>query len=572
MRRWVFFLFGFFWLSSCDKPRTEGFGVCGDGVRNKGEECDQGTDNSWFRPDACRPDCTRARCGDGIKDSAEECDRAQTGGLSCSDLGFDKGILRCSDDCTFDVRLCSRCGNGVAETGESCDLGDLGGATCAGAGFSGGGTLGCGLDCEYDLSGCIDGCGNGIIEGSEACDRTVSEPDCRAWGFESGQVRCDAACRLDFSFCSGGCGNGRLEEGETCDDGNREPLDGCVGCREPSGIFEEMARVELPYLVTDVDAADVDGDSVMDLLIATFSEDGTTGALAWTSGAENHAVIRVLAVGPFLFARAAARPSGVPGIFGVSSDGIGGTRFHWASSWNAQFSATSLSDRPMAVLSADMDGDGADDLLFSAFAAQNVGVFQAETGTFSGINVQGGMPQALSRIDYNRDGQWDLVVVRSASQMLSLLRRISTGEWMYESARYLGGRPGDLAVADVDGDGVDDVLVLDLSASKLYALKGDAGSLTTRVELTLPSPACGIAAGRVDADAVTDLVLALPSEKSVAVFSGSGNWSFSRAFTFGPCETPDRVRLADMDGDGFLDLVLSCRYDRRAFILRSVPR
>lgn len=571
MSRRILFFIGLFLAAGCEKPRASGFGVCGDGVRDKGEECDQGPDNSWLAPDACRPDCTRARCGDGIKDSGEECDRAQTGGLSCSDLGFDKGILRCSEDCTFDVQLCSRCGDGVAQTGEACDLGDLGGLTCQGAGFSGGGTLGCRLDCEYDFSGCIGGCGNGILEGTEACDGSVQDADCRSWGFESGQVHCNSSCRLDFSFCSGGCGNGRLEAGETCDDGNFDPLDGCVGCRAPSGTFEEAARVELPYLVTDVDAADLDGDGVQDLLIAAISEDAATGAMAWTSGAENHAIIRVLAAGPFLFARAAVRASGNLSILGVSRDGAGGSRFHWAAAWNEPFSATPLSDRPLAVLAADMDGDGSDDLLFTAFEAQNVGIFMPDSGTFSGINVQAGMPQFLGRIDYSRDGQPDLVVTRGASQMLSLLRRISTGEWMYESARYLGGRPGEIAVTDVDGDGVDDVLVLDLSAPKMYALKGDAGSLTTRVELALPSAAYGLAAGRLDGDAVTDLVLSIPDEKSVAVFSGTGAWSFSRIFTFGPCETPDRVRLADMDGDGFMDIVFSCRYDRRVYILRSLP-
>lgn len=569
-RRFLLLVYFFIIAIGCEAPHQESFGICGDGIRDKGEECDQGPDNSWFTPDACRPDCTRARCGDGIKDSNEQCDRAQTGGLSCSDLGFDKGILRCNDDCTFDVRLCSRCGNGIAESGEACDLGDLGGLTCLGAGFSDGGTISCRMDCEYDFSNCIGGCGNGIVENSEECDGTVPVTDCRLLGFESGQVSCNSSCKLDFGFCVGGCGNGRLEHGETCDDGNFDPLDGCVDCRAPSGEFEELAHIELPYIITDIDMADLDGDGTMDVLISGISENNLTGALVWASGAENYAIVRVLAAGSFLFARA-VRSVNVPGILGVSLNGVGNTRFHWAQNWNTPFSVTDFSDRPIRLLAADMNNDGVDDILFSAFQAQNVGVFLPDTATFLGINVQGGMPQALARIDYNQDGQWDLAVTRGASQMLSLVRRLSTGEWMYESARYLGGRPGDMAVADIDGDGVDDVLVLDLSAPTLYALKGDAGSLTTRVELPLPSVAYGIALGRIDGDAKTDLMLSLPDDKMIAVFSGSGTWTFSRIFTFESCETPDRVGLADMNGDGFVDLVFSCRYDRKVYILQSIP-
>jgi hypothetical protein len=48
--------------------------VCGDGRREGVEECDDGSQNSDSRPDACRTDCTKARCGDDVKDSREECD------------------------------------------------------------------------------------------------------------------------------------------------------------------------------------------------------------------------------------------------------------------------------------------------------------------------------------------------------------------------------------------------------------------------------------------------------------------------------------------------------------------
>jgi hypothetical protein len=129
-----------------------------------------------------------------------------------------------------------------------------------------------------------------------------------------------------------------------------------------------------------------------------------------------------------------------------------------------------------------------------------------------------------------------------------------------------------VAIADVDGDGLDDVLVTDLAGPRLYALRSVSGSLTSRVELSLPSAAGRIAAGRLDADDIMDIFLTLPDEKAVAVFSGTGAWSFRRSFTHGPCETLDWVRVHDLDQDGFLDLVFSCRHDRLLRVLRSVPR
>jgi cysteine-rich repeat protein len=52
------------------------FEDCGNGVvqADRGEECDNGLQNSDIQPNACRRSCTRARCGDGVTDDGEDCD------------------------------------------------------------------------------------------------------------------------------------------------------------------------------------------------------------------------------------------------------------------------------------------------------------------------------------------------------------------------------------------------------------------------------------------------------------------------------------------------------------------
>jgi hypothetical protein len=54
--------------------------TCGDGMLQPGEDCDDGVENDWDRPDACRPDCRRSRCGDGSQDTGEACDAANNFG------------------------------------------------------------------------------------------------------------------------------------------------------------------------------------------------------------------------------------------------------------------------------------------------------------------------------------------------------------------------------------------------------------------------------------------------------------------------------------------------------------
>lgn len=218
-----------------------GGAVCGDGVVDAGEACDEGAENSDTAPDRCRSDCTLPRCGDGVIDEGEACspgttaacaaiDAGETGEAHCTkdcvwELGgcwsredcFEAGEADCQDPrCAEDPEICPRCGDGAITGGEVCDGEALGGMSCAAAGFDEG-TLRCASDClSYDDSGCTR-CGDGAIEGEEVCDGEAFRTSCRDEGFGGGPLACGADCRsVDTSGCSL-CGNGAIDPGEECD-------------------------------------------------------------------------------------------------------------------------------------------------------------------------------------------------------------------------------------------------------------------------------------------------------------------------------------------------------------------
>jgi len=77
----------------CLKPREgrkvellELTAVCGDGLVEGNEECDNGPMNSDYAADSCRRNCRMSRCGDGVRDSQEQCD----------------GTPNCTPSCTLD--------------------------------------------------------------------------------------------------------------------------------------------------------------------------------------------------------------------------------------------------------------------------------------------------------------------------------------------------------------------------------------------------------------------------------------------------------------------------------------
>ncbi len=51
-----------------------GIPICGNGIKEDAEECDNGVNNSDSKPNSCRSGCTLANCRDWVIDDGEECD------------------------------------------------------------------------------------------------------------------------------------------------------------------------------------------------------------------------------------------------------------------------------------------------------------------------------------------------------------------------------------------------------------------------------------------------------------------------------------------------------------------
>ncbi len=97
-------------------------------------------------------------CGNNVKETGEECDNDDLAGETCLSLGYTGGSLSCAADCTFDESQCTGpvCGNGVVETGEDCDGSNLNGQDCQSLGYASG-TLSCNSNCSFDTSRCLKG-------------------------------------------------------------------------------------------------------------------------------------------------------------------------------------------------------------------------------------------------------------------------------------------------------------------------------------------------------------------------------------------------------------------------------
>ena len=95
--------------------------LCGDGIIDAGEACDDGSGNSDVAPNGCRTDCRRYYCGDGVIDRGEQCDDGSNNQRNLPNT--------CRQNCTLPV-----CGDGIVDDGthratnkafnEACDDGN----------------------------------------------------------------------------------------------------------------------------------------------------------------------------------------------------------------------------------------------------------------------------------------------------------------------------------------------------------------------------------------------------------------------------------------------------------------
>ena len=130
--------------------------------------------------------------------------------------------------------------------------------------------------------------------------------------------------------------------------------------------------------------------------------------------------------------------------------------------------------------------------------------------------------------------------------------------------RPSGVAPTDVAVRDVSGDGIADLIVVEQGSNGLSVSLGlGGGAFQGRVFHPLLLGPESLAIGDVTNDGVLDLVVTDFGSivgYSLSVLRGVGGGAFAARESLSTGYDPYEVRLADLDADGSLDAVTSCNY------------
>jgi hypothetical protein len=234
--------------------------------------------------------------------------------------------------------------------------------------------------------------------------------------------------------------------------------------------------------------------------------------------------------------------------------------------------------QPIALEIADVDGDEALDLVVvnqncptgtcgrgsvSVLLGDGTGSFGAQASFAVNTN-----PRSVAVGDFNGDGTPDLAVVNAITTItqgpgtVSILLGLGGGNYSAGTEHPAGNGPGHVRAADLDGDGVLDLAITNfvglVHTQAIVTLRGHGdGSFGALVSHTVANGPIGLAVADLDGDGALDLVTAGLGDNVVSILFGDGAGGFFPHVDHPAGFGPKAIAVADLDADGALDLALT---------------
>ena len=245
---------------------------------------------------------------------------------------------------------------------------------------------------------------------------------------------------------------------------------------------------------------------------------------------------------------------------------------------NGRFSSPSpiaAGAAPRQVRVGDFNEDGWADVAVLDIASAQIEVFYNDgRGNLGGRRefAAGLDPIDFSVLDVNRDGHADLVIGNAFGDVLTIN---GDGRGGFSSSARVD-RDVPLVVADLDGDGKDDLVLANRALDRVSILRdvqlsgtGDAkttqsANVSTRTAGLVGPGAVKLANlnddngdGKIDGLDIPDLVVANSSSNNVLVYFGLGGGEFAAAVVFFAGSRPVGLTISDIDGDLRPDLIVT---------------
>jgi len=234
-----------------------------------------------------------------------------------------------------------------------------------------------------------------------------------------------------------------------------------------------------------------------------------------------------------------------------------------------------IDDKAWLVAAADMDADGALDLVGTLSAADDaVAVVLGQGDGSFGELIRPTIPDDAYELavgDVDGDGLPDLVLDQGVtSGPLTAVLNVGTGVDFAAPITLAPFDSSDIALADLDGNGSLDAVVTRVDKNGAWLMLGDGdGHFGLATEIPLGGKGLGVALADLDGEGTLDVVAAINVTKDLRFALGLGGGAFGPSQSLPLSWQPNHVAVADLDGNGFVDLASSNAGDAGVSVLMA---
>ena len=326
------------------------------------------------------------------------------------------------------------------------------------------------------------------------------------------------------------------------------------------GTFEDPDIYEVGIEPGDLIVVDIDKDDQLDIVVANYE----AGSLSFLYGQTGRELTRGAdtAVASKLWEVDAGDVNGddFPDLACTSADQ--NTVFLFLSDGSGDFLppvSRQVGESPTTVKFTDVDEDGILDLFVANYTSEDFSIFHGTTagnfGPESRLETFGGAWSARLD-DINGDSHLDIVSCQVGEGCVVL--SLGGGDGTFETVppRYeIGSFPIDLERADLNGDGNADLVTANLLGNTVSVALGDGTGDFRISELTGITQPRTLVVDDLNLDGQVDIVVG--SLTGIHIFTGKGDGTFDEPVQQSVAGKVHRLTGADVNSDGFLDLVVA---------------
>jgi hypothetical protein len=220
---------------------------------------------------------------------------------------------------------------------------------------------------------------------------------------------------------------------------------------------------------------------------------------------------------------------------------------------------------PHGMVLGDVDNNGRLDVIVANTGSDSVSILLNLGWPRSAVMMlktgHGPRHVALGDLDVHKNRGIDLVVTNTDDGTISVFRNAGFGSFAQSELLETGpSTPDGLALGDWNRDGAMDIAAAAQgrgdTANGIMVYLNNQGAFSRRAMFeTLGRGTVGLAAADIDGDGVADLITTDRATNTVSILCGRGNGTFQLDGFITVGDGPDEVLALDLDQDGDIDLV-----------------